>query len=68
MRHKDRPHDEAPASDADAPSPYSINGNIWTNSEDSSSGEYCVSGDILYFREKKAEGKEGLLYVLKRKL
>ena len=22
MRHKDRPHDEAPASDADAPSPY----------------------------------------------
>lgn len=30
-------------------------------------GEYCVSGDILYFKEKPQDGKVGLLYVLKRK-
>lgn len=54
--------------EANTPEPYTVNGNVWTNSSDSSSGEYCVSGDLLYFKEQVAEGRQGLLYVLKRKL
>jgi hypothetical protein len=52
---------------AGEPEPYTTSGTTWTNKDGSSSGDYCVSGDILYYREKKADNKEGLLYVLKRK-
>lgn len=50
---------------AEAPKTYSTNGTTWTGSG-GSTGEYCVSGDILYYRENK-DGGSPLLYVLKRK-
>ena len=50
--------------EADAAKPYSTSGSTWTGP--SSSGEYCVSGDVLYYREIK-DSSLPLLYVLKRK-
>jgi hypothetical protein len=49
---------------ASTPNTYSTSGVNW--SSESSSGTYCVSGDILYYRENK-DTSLPLLYVLKRK-
>ena len=45
---------------------YTTSGTTWTSGS-GKTGQYCVSGDILYYRENAADGGTGLLYVLKRK-
>ena len=51
--------------EAGTPQPYTVNGNVFTFGS-GQSGEYCVSGNLLYFNAP-SDGGAGLLYVLKRK-
>jgi hypothetical protein len=55
---------EVKQEEAGTPEPYTTNGSNWTGSENS--GTYCVSGDVLYYREN-TDSSLPLLYVLKRK-
>jgi len=55
------------ASPAYPPSAFKRDGTTWSNDTGSSSGDFCVSGDILYYDIKDADGGLYMLYVLSRK-